>query len=324
MRVVIAGSSGFLGTRLVDRFVADGHTVVRLVRRPPRTPPTAAGTASPAGTAADQAADQTPPAVQEVRWDPAAGEVDPRVIESAHAVVNLAGAGAGDRRWTARYKELLRSSRVDTTATLARAIAAAPGPSRPAVMVNASGVHWYGDTGDRATDEDSPPGAGFMSDLCRVWEAATRPAEEAGTRVVRLRTGLVLHRAGGIFKQLLLPFRFGVGGRLGNGRQYMPVISLADWLDATVFLVNRPDVAGPINMVGPAPVTNRRFTRELGAELRRPAIIPVPALALRIVIGEFANDALMSIRAVPKVLSQAGFRFQHSDVRSIVHSALTD
>jgi uncharacterized protein len=299
MRIVIAGSSGFLGTHLVKRLGADGHTVVRLVRRLPQ-------------------------ADDEVRWDPAAGEVDRAVIESAHAVVNLAGAGAGDRRWTPRYKELLRSSRVDTTSTLARAIAAVPGPSRPAVLVNASGVHWYGDTGDRATDEDSPAGGGFMADLCRVWEAATRPAEEAGTRVVRLRTGLVLHRSGGIFKQMLLPFRFGVGGRLGNGRQYMPVISLADWVDAVVFLVNRPDVEGPVNMVGPAPVTNRRFTKELGAELRRPAVIPVPALALRIVIGEFANDALMSIRAVPKTLSRAGFQFQHPDARSVVHSALMD
>jgi uncharacterized protein len=299
MRILVAGASGFLGKPLVARFTADGHTVTRLVRRPPAAP-------------------------DEVRWDPAAGELDPAVVASAHAVVNLAGAGVGNRRWTARYKDAFRASRVDSTGTLARAIAALPGRDRPAVLLNAAGVHWYGNTGDRAVDEDSPAGAGFLPDVVRVWEAATRPAEEAGVRVVRLRTGLPLHRSGGLLKPLLIPFRLGLGGRLGNGRHYMPVLSRADWLTAVVFLLNRTDIEGPVNVVGPAPVTNAGFTRALGAELHRPTIFPVPAFALRIALGEVASVMLDSIRAVPKVLSRAGFRFEHPDVRSALRSALTD
>jgi uncharacterized protein (TIGR01777 family) len=299
MRILIAGASGFLGTALVARFAADGHEVTRLVRRPPAAP-------------------------HEVRWDPGAGEVDRTVVESAHAVVNLAGAPIAGRRWTARYKEVFRASRVDTTTTLARAIAAVPAADRPAVLINAAGVHWYGDTGDRAVDEDSPAGGGFMPDVVRVWEAATRPAEAAGVRVVRLRSGLVLHRGGGLLKPLLLPFRLGLGGRMGNGRHYMPVISRVDWLAAVVFLLNRSDIEGPVNVTGPAPVTNAQFAKALGAELHRPALVPIPALALRVAVGEAASVMLDSIRAVPKVLSRAGFRFQHPDVGSALRSALRD
>jgi uncharacterized protein len=299
MRILLAGSSGFLGTALVKRFTADGHIVTRLVRRPVAAP-------------------------DEVRWDPDAGEVDPAVVESADAVVNLAGAPIAGRRWTARYKETFRASRVDTTATLARAIAGVPAIDRPAVLINAAGVHWYGDTGDRAVDEDAPAGGGFMPDVVRVWEAATRPAETAGVRVVRLRSGLALHRSGGLLKPLLLPFRLGLGGRLGRGRHYMPVISRADWLDAVVFLLNHPDIEGPVNVTGPAPVTNAQFTKALGAELHRPTLIPLPRLALRVAVGEAASVMLDSIRAVPRVLSRAGFQFQHPDVRSALHSALHD
>lgn len=299
MRILFAGSSGFLGTALVKRFTADGHIVTRLVRRPVAAP-------------------------DEVRWDPDDGEVDPAVVESADAVVNLAGAPIAGRRWTARYKETFRASRVDTTATLAKAIAAVPAIDRPAVLINAAGVHWYGDTGDRAVDEDAPAGGGFMPDVVRVWEAATRPAETAGVRVVRLRSGLALHRSGGLLKPLLLPFRLGLGGRLGRGRHYMPVISRTDWLDAVVFLLNHPDIEGPVNVTGPAPVTNAQFTKALGAELHRPTLIPLPRLALRVVVGEAASVMLDSIRAVPRVLSRAGFQFQHPDVRSALHSALHD
>jgi uncharacterized protein (TIGR01777 family) len=299
VRILVAGSSGFLGTALVERFAADGHTVTRLVRRPPAAP-------------------------DEVRWDPRAGAVDPAVVGSAHAVVNLAGAPIAGRRWTGRYKEVLRASRVDTTSTLARAIAALPAADRPAVMINAAGVHWYGDTGDRAVDEDAPAGGGFMPDLVRVWEAATGPAESAGVRVVHLRNGLVLHRSGGLLKPLLIPFRLGLGGRIGNGRHYMPVISRADWLTALVFLLERTDIEGAVNVTGPAPVTNAQFTKALGAELRRPTVVLVPALALRLAVGEAAAVMLDSLRVVPKVLSRAGFQYRHPDVRSALRSALRD
>jgi uncharacterized protein len=299
VRILVAGSSGFLGPALVERFAADGHTVTRLVRRPPAAP-------------------------NEVQWDPGAGEVDPAVVGSAHAVVNLAGAPIAGRRWTARYKEVIRASRVDSTSTLARAIAALPAADRPAVLINAAGVHSYGDTGGRAVDEDSPAGSGFMPDLVRVWEAATRPAESAGVRVVLLRNGLILHRSGGLLKPLLIQFRLGLGGRIGNGRHYMPVISRADWLTAAVFLLNRTDIAGPVNVTGPAPVPNAQFTRALGAELHRPTFFPLPALALRIAVGEAAAVMLDSLRVVPKVLSRAGFQYRHPDVRSALHSALHD
>ncbi|WP_433282509.1 TIGR01777 family oxidoreductase [Micromonospora sp. CA-244673] len=299
MRILMAGVSGFLGTRLVDRLTADGHQVTRLVRRAPRTP-------------------------DERRWNPSAAQLDPQVVADADAVVNLAGVGVGDKRWDDAYKGLIRSSRVDSTTTLAITIAGLPAVDRPAVLLNASAVGWYGNTGDRTVEEDSPAGEGFLADVCRVWEAATRPAEDAGTRVVRLRTGLPLHRDGGMLKPQLLPFRLGVGGKLGNGRQWLPWISMRDWLDALTFLLAREDVAGPVNVVGPAPVTNAEFTRELARQLHRPAIMPIPALALKVALGGFAHEALTSARVLPGVLGRAGFAWTHPDLPGALHAALTD
>ncbi|MET8906889.1 TIGR01777 family oxidoreductase [Micromonospora sp. NPDC004551] len=299
MRILMAGVSGFLGTRLVDRLTTDGHQVTRLVRRPPRTP-------------------------DERQWNPSAAQLDPQVVADAEAVVNLAGAGVGDKRWDDAYKGLIRSSRVDSTTTLAITVAGLPAADRPATLLNASAVGWYGNTGDRTVEEDSPAGEGFLADVCRVWEAATRPAEDAGTRVVRLRTGLPLHRDGGMLKPQLLPFRLGVGGKLGNGRQWLPWISLHDWLDAVAFLLARGDVAGPVNVVGPAPVTNAEFTRELARQLHRPAIMPIPALALKVALGGFAHEALTSTRVLPGVLGRAGFAWTHPDLPGALRAALTD
>jgi len=296
MRVIAAGVSGFLGSRLVDRLVADGHEVVRLVRRRPGP--------------------------REVQWNPAADELDPAVLSGADLVVNLAGAGVGDKRWTAAYRNLLRSSRVDSTGTIARAIANLPPSDRPKALFNASAIGWYGDTGDQPVEEDAPAGEGFLADVCRVWEAATGPAERAGVRVVRLRTGYPLHRDGGLLKPQILPFRLGLGGRMGSGRQWIPWISLADWLDAVLFLIERTDIAGPVNVVGPAPVTNAEFTREFAAALHRPALIPIPGLALRIVLGGLATEALSSSRVLPGVLSRAGFRYQHSTLPAALAAAL--
>jgi uncharacterized protein (TIGR01777 family) len=189
-------------------------------------------------------------------------------------------------------------------------------------MLNASAVGWYGNTGDRVVEEDSPAGEGFLADVCRVWEAATRPAEDAGVRVVRLRTGLPLHRDGGALQPQLLPFRLGVGGKLGNGRQWMPCISMRDWLDAVAFLLARDDLAGPVNVVGPAPVTNAEFARELARQLHRPAIMPIPALALKVALGGFAHEALTSARVLPGVLTKAGFEWTHPDLPSALRAAL--
>ncbi|WP_089157389.1 TIGR01777 family oxidoreductase [Micromonospora sp. NBS 11-29] len=297
MRILMAGASGFLGTRLVDRLTADGHQVTRLVRRPPRVP-------------------------DERQWNPSAAQLDPQVVADADAVVNLAGAGVGDKRWNDDYRKLIRTSRVDSTTTLAITIAGLPAGDRPAALLNSSAVGWYGNTGDRTVEEDAPAGEGFLADVCRVWEAATRPAEDAGVRVVRLRTGLPLHRDGGLLKPQLLPFRLGVGGKLGSGRQWLPWISMPDWLDAVGFLLAREDVAGPVNVVGPAPVTNAEFTRELARQLHRPAIMPIPALALKVALGGFAQEALTSTRVLPAVLGKAGFTWSHPDLPSALRAAL--
>ncbi|MEH1168321.1 TIGR01777 family oxidoreductase [Micromonospora sp. CPCC 205539] len=299
MRILLAGASGFLGTRLVDRLAADGHQITRLVRRPPRDP-------------------------REQRWDPSAAQLDPAVVAGSDAVVNLAGAGVGDKRWNDDYRRVIRSSRVDTTGTLASTIAGLPAADRPRVLLNSSAVGWYGNTGDRAVEEDAPAGEGFLADVCRVWEAATRPAEDAGVRVVRLRIGLPLHRDGGMLKPQLLPMRLGISGPLGGGRQWWPWISMADWLGATLFLLDRDDVAGPVNVVGPAPATNAEFTRELARQLHRPAIMPIPSLALKVALGGFAQEALTSARVLPGVLTQAGFAYHHPDLPSALHAALTD
>ncbi|MGV9767493.1 TIGR01777 family oxidoreductase [Micromonospora tulbaghiae] len=299
MRILMAGASGFLGTRLVDCLTADGHQVTRLVRRPPRTP-------------------------VERQWNPSAAQLDRKWVADADAVVNLAGAGVGDKRWNDEYRKLIRTSRVDSTTTLAITIAGLPAADRPAVLLNSSAVGWYGNTGDRTVTEEAPAGEGFLADVCRVWEAATRPAEDAGVRVVRLRTGLPLHRDGGLLKPQLLPFRLGVGGKLGNGRQWLPWISMRDWLDAAKFLLARDDVAGPVNVVGPAPVTNAEFTRELARQLHRPAIMPIPALALKVALGGFAQEALTSARVLPGVLDKAGFSWTHPDLPGALRAALND
>ncbi|MEO3928602.1 TIGR01777 family oxidoreductase [Micromonosporaceae bacterium B7E4] len=298
MRILMAGASGWLGTRLTDRLRAAEHDVVRLVRRPARGP-------------------------DEVRWDPAADQLDPATLSGADAVVNLAGANVGDRRWTSGFKEVLRASRVDSTGTLARAIAALPAEQRPRALLNSSAIGWYGDTGDRPVEEDEPAGDGFMADLCRVWEAATAPAEQAGVRVVRLRIGLPLEQTGGLLKPQLLPYRLGIGGKFGSGRQWIPWISMADWLAAMTFLLDREDIAGPVNVVGPAPVTNAEFTKALGRALRRPTVMPVPAIALRILLGELSVEPLRSLRVLPGVLNRAGFEYRHPDLPSALQAALT-
>jgi uncharacterized protein (TIGR01777 family) len=295
MRIVIGGSSGFLGTALVDRLRTGGHEVVRLVRREPAGP-------------------------GEVAWRPSVEPLDPAAVEGTDAAINLAGAGVADRRWDDGYKELIRSSRVNSTQVLASAIATAKRP--PRVLLNASAVGFYGNTGDTEVDESSPPGDGYFPDVCRVWEAATGRAEEAGIRVAHLRFGLVLGSAGGLLPPLVRVFQRGLGGPLGNGRQWMPWISLADTVSAIEFLLGS-DVTGAVNVTGPAPVRNADFTRTLGRVLHRPAVLPVPGFALRLVLGEFGGEALVSQRVLPAVLTGAGYRFEHPDLEPTLRWSLS-
>jgi uncharacterized protein (TIGR01777 family) len=294
MRIVIGGASGFLGRPLVRRLRDSGHEVVRLVRREPAAP-------------------------DEVAWRPNQEALDPAVVDGADAAINLNGVGVGDRRWSEEYKRLIRASRVNPTGTLARAVAAAPRP--PRVLLNASAVGYYGDTGDGEVDEAGEPGSGYFPEVCQAWEAATAPAEEAGIRVAHLRSGLVLGPGGGLLGPMLPIFRLGLGGPLGNGRQWMPWISLADELAAIEFLLTA-DVTGAVNLTGPAPVRNRDFARTLGRVLHRPAVLPVPALALRLVVGEFGREAVVSQRVLPAVLAGAGYRFEHSDLEAALRWAL--
>lgn len=297
MRILMAGASGFLGGWLTRWLTAAGHDVVRLVRRPPTGP-------------------------DEVRWRPEARELDPEVAAGVDAVVNLAGAGVGDHRWTPRYKAVLMSSRIDPTATLADTIAALPADARPRVLLNASGISCYGDTRGRTITEDAPLGDGFLPTVCRAWEGATAPATAAGVRVVLMRTAPALHRAGGLLKPQLLPYRLGLGGPFGGGRQWSPWIALQDWLSAVPFLLEREDVAGPVNVVSPTLVTNAQFAKALGRALHRPAVLPVPAFALRALLGEFSVEVLSGSGALPAVLTRAGYTFRYPDLDAALSAAL--
>lgn len=298
MRVVLAGASGFLGSHLRESLAADGHELVRLVRRPPTHP-------------------------DEYPWDPAAGSLDATVLAGADAMVNLAGSGVEDRRWTDAYRRKLRESRVGPTNTLAVVAASLPADQRPRLLVNASAVGFYGNTGDATVDESSKPGGGFFAKLCQDWEDATTPAREAGIRVVLLRTGLVLASDGGLLRPFVLATRLFAGGPLAGGRWWMPWISMQDWLGAVRFLMAHPEAAGPFNVVGPDPVRNKDFTRALGRIMQRPTPWPVPKFALRVLLGDFAEEAVTSLRALPTALTGAGYAFQHAAVEDALRAALS-
>ena len=295
MRIGVTGASGFLGGALVPALRADGHDVVRFVR----------------GTPSGQ--DERP-------WDPGARRLDPAHLADLDAVVHLAGAGVADKRWTTPRKQVVLASRVDGTTAVAQAMAAAKGP---AVLLSASAIGWYGDTGDRVTDETGPTGQGFLAEVCRQWEAATAPAEAAGIRVAHLRTGIVLSGKGGALVPQLRVFRLGLGAPLGSGRQWVSWISLRDEIAAIRHLLTA-DVAGPVNLVGPAPVTNRVFTKALGRAVHRPTLpVGVPGVALRALLGPFADEGvLIGQRLVPAVLERSGFRFADADVEAALAAAL--
>jgi hypothetical protein len=299
MKIGITGASGLIGTPLVASLREHGHDVVRFVRG-------SAGAADERG------------------WDPSAHRLDPADLADLDAVVHLAGAGVADKRWTAARKAVVLGSRVDGTTTVARAMAEALAAGQgPRVLLSASAIGWYGDTGDRLTDETGPTGEGFLAEVCRQWEASTAAAEQAGVRVAHLRTGIVLSGEGGLVGKTQLLFKAGLGAPLGSGRQWTSWISLQDEVSAIRHLLTA-DVEGPVNLVGPAPVTNRDFTKALGRAVHRPTLpVPVPGIALRLAVGPFADEGiLIGQRLAPAVLQRSGFAFAHDDVDAALRASL--
>jgi uncharacterized protein (TIGR01777 family) len=296
MRFVIAGASGFLGQAWREHLAREGHEVVRLVR----------------GEAVS---------THESTWDPGSGKVDQSVIDGADVVANLAGAPIGHWPWTASYKKTLRDSRVLTTRTLAEAVASSP--AKPALVAQ-NGIAAYGDRGDEVlTEESSTPADTTLGRICREWEAATQPAVDAGARVCVMRSSIVLHRSGGALKPLILLFRTGLGGPLGDGRQYFATISLNDWLRAATFLATHDSCRGVYNVTGPGPTTNAEFTEQLGRMLNRPTLVRAPAWPVRKVLGELANELLGSARVEPAHLLADGFAFDQTTLNDRLASALT-
>lgn len=297
MKVAITGASGLLGPQLVRSLRADGHEVVRLVRREATGP-------------------------DEVRWDPSSGHVDVERLVGVEAGIHLAGAGIGDRPWTPAYRREVLESRRNGTRTFASALASLD--PRPRVLLSMSGVGYYGNPGDRLVDESDPLGEGYIAEVTRVWETETAPAADAGIRVVTLRTGIVLSAQGGAFGRRLLPiFRLGLGGRLGSGRQYWSWISEPDYVRAVRFLLDRDDISGPVNVCAPAAVTNAELTSTLGRVLHRPTVFTVPGFALRLPLGDFARDILAGQRVMPRRLLDAGFTFEQPAFEPALRAALT-
>lgn len=292
MRVAVTGATGLIGSHLVPALRASGHDVVRLTRHAPSEP-------------------------EDVRWDPAAGSIDP-ALGHVDAAVNLSGANVGAKRWTDEYKRVIHDSRVDSTRTIARALAAMD--PTPTVLVSASAIGYYGDTGETAVDEDAPSGDTFLAGACRDWEAAADPARDAGIRVVNPRTGLVMAPDEGAFGRMLPLFKLGLGGPLGSGRQYWSWVTLEDEVRALVWALEHPEVSGPVNVTGPVPVTNAEVTRALARALSRPAVLPAPAFALRAALGEFASEVLASQRVLPRRLRDSGFSFTAPDIDAAVSS----
>jgi uncharacterized protein len=302
MRIVITGATGFVGTALTARLLADGHEIVGVSRDPER------------------AAAVLPARCRVVAWDSRAETA----LADADAVVNLAGAGVADARWTAERKTIVRASRVDATRALVGTLAALPPPRRPRALLSASAVGYYGDTGDVAVAETAPAGSDFLAEVCREWEHEAAAAERLGVRTVMLRIGVVLDRGGGALERMLPLFRCGLGGRLGSGRQWMSWIHRHDLVALIAFALARDDVRGPVNAVAPAPVTNAELTATLAACLGRPAIVPVPAAALRLALGEMAGMLLTGQRVRPAVAERLGFAYRHRDLGSALADVCRD
>jgi uncharacterized protein (TIGR01777 family) len=298
VRVAVTGSTGFFGTELCASLRAGGHEVVRVVR-------SADGVAGPT-----------------VRWDPVAGTIEATALEGVDAVVHLAGEPIGPRRWTNERKQRILESRRRGTAVLASALAGLE--QKPAVLLSASGVDYYGDTGDEVVTEQHPAGSGYMTDVCVAWEGATQAAADAGIRTALLRSAMVLDPAGGALAKLLPLFKVGLGGRIGTGRQWWSWITLDDWIGAATFLLDH-DVSGPVNMASPEPVRNADFAAALGGVLDRPSFIPTPMFGPKLVLGaELATTLLgSSHRVVPAALEKAGHEFGHREITAALRAVLS-
>jgi uncharacterized protein (TIGR01777 family) len=268
-----------IGSALVGHLKSEGHTVQRLVRRPVLSP-------------------------DEVLWDPISGQVDLAPLEGVDAVIHLAGANVGDKRWTKKYRAEILNSRLLGTNTIATAVA----KLKPQVFISSSAIGWYGETGNRTVTEDDRSGDDFLAAVCKEWEAAADSASQ--TRIVKIRTGLVLEPTSGALGKMLPLFKFGIGGKLGNGKQWWSWITLHDQIKAICYLLEK-DIEGPVNLVSPNPATNQEFTAALARALRRPALIPVPGFALKIVLGGFSSEILGSKRVMPKKLMDSGFEFDY-------------
>lgn len=297
MKILVSGSTGLIGSALVPFLTAGGHSVTRLIRSQPR------------------------PGQATVHWDPAAGSIDSNALEGLDAVVHLAGENIAARRWTPAQKVRIRDSRVQGTRLLAQSLARLQQP--PKVMVCASAIGFYGDRGEEILTEGSAPGSGFLTDTCLAWEAAAQPANEKDIRVVNLRLGVVLSPGGGALAKMLLPFRLGVGGKIGSGRQYMSWIEIDDVVGVIHYALTTDELRGPVNAVAPNPVTNLEFTKTLGRVLSRPTIFPMPVFAARLAFGEMADELLLaSTRVKPARLQNSGYYFRHPQLEGALRHLL--
>ena len=296
MRILVTGASGLIGSALVSYLTAGGHAVTRLIRAQPR------------------------PGQGEVHWDPEAGTLDPMVLQGVDAAVHLAGESIA-QRWTPERKAKILKSRARGTRLLSESFARLTQP--PCVFLCASAIGYYGDRGEEVLTEDSPSGVGFLAEVCRGWEAACAAAVQKGIRVVNLRMGIVLSAAGGVLPRMLLPFRMGLGGRIGSGRQYMSWIALDELVGVIIHALTCDILAGPVNAVAPHPVTNLEFTRTLGRVLRRPTVLPVPAFAARLALGEMADSLLLaSARVEPARLAASSYAFRYPELEGALRHLL--
>jgi uncharacterized protein (TIGR01777 family) len=298
-RVVVTGASGLVGRRLVEELAKCGCDPIRAVRRPVRNP------------------------ASELYWSLDPGEIDSGKIAQADALVHLAGENIADHRWTSAFKERIRDSRINGTRLISETLAREWAGDGSKTLLCASAIGYYGDRGEEVLTESSTPGGDFLAGVCQQWEESCTPAVRAGVRVVNTRIGVVLSPDGGALKKMLRPFKFGLGGPVGDGRQYMSWIALSDVVGAMAFILGTAAVRGPVNLVAPHPVTNAQFAKTLGRVLHRPSLATLPAFAARLAFGEMADALLLSsTRVVPQALSAAGYRFQHSELEPALRRLL--